>query len=237
MHEVRIPDEVVERVRDRRGRLHIHESFPAVRTALLVIDMQNNFVAPGMPSEVAAARGIVPNINRLARAVRAAGATVVWVRNIFTPENREDWSVFFDGFYTPETREKVLASLAKDGPGQALWPALEIAEEDWQVTKNRFSAFIQGASDLEARLRAAGLDTLLIAGTLTNVCCESTARDAMMRNFKVAMISDANACHSDADHNASLSAVFQVFGDVMTCDEATARLTAAPSAAAARAAS
>jgi len=228
MHEVKIPEEVLERIRARRGALHIHDEIAAERAALLVVDMQNNFLAPGMPSEVAAARGIVPNVNRLARAMRAAGGAVVWIQMTLAAESRDDWAVFFDGFYDPETKEAVLASLAADAPGHRLWPELEVAEGDWRVQKNRFSAFIQGASDLEQRLRGAGIDMLVVVGTLTNVCCESTARDAMMRNFKVIMVSDANAAHSDADHNASLAAVFQVFGDVMTSDEVLARLRPAP---------
>ncbi len=230
MHEVKIADDVLERIRKRRGKLHIYDEIAAQRTALLVVDMQNNFVAPGMPSVVAAARDIVPNINRLAAAMRAAGATVVWIRNLFGPESRQDWSVFFEGFYEPETARAVIDSLAEDGPGAELWPELAVEDGDWQVTKNRFSAFIQGASDIEARLRRAGIDALVITGTLTNVCCESTARDAMMRNFKVIMVSDANATHSDADHNASLGAVFLVFGDVMTTDETIARLRPAGAA-------
>jgi ureidoacrylate peracid hydrolase len=67
---------------------------------------------------------------------------------------------------------------------------------------------------------------VLITGTLTNVCCESSARDAMMRNFKTVMVHDANAALTDADHNNSLGALCQVFADVMSTDDAIARLTA-----------
>ena len=63
--------------------------------------------------------------------------------------------------------------------------------------KKRFSAFIQGSSDIEAYLRGRGIDTLLIGGTATQVCCESSARDAMMLNFKVVMVPDALATYSD----------------------------------------
>lgn len=232
MHEVKIPHEVVARIRARRGEVHLYDQLAAERSALLVVDMQNNFVAPGMPSEVAAARAIVPNINRLAGAMREAGGTVVWIQMTFSAQSGDDWSVFFDGFYTPDIKEAVLASLAEDGPGHALWPELEVVEGDWRVRKDRFSAFIQGASELEQRLRRAAIDTLVVVGTLTNVCCDSTARDAMMRNFKVIMVGDANAAHSDADHNASLAAFLQVFGDVMTSDEVIARLRPAPGLAA-----
>src|SRR5215471_266360 len=96
--------------------------------------------------------------------------------------------------------------------------------EDAQIVKTRFSAFIQGSSDLEAWLRGRGIDTLLIGGTATHVCCESTARDAMMLNFKVVMVADVLATYDDATHNASLSAFYSNFGDVQTVDETIASM-------------
>ena len=94
------------------------------------------------------------------------------------------------------------------------------------VEKKRFSAFIQGSSELAEVLRARGLDTLLITGTVTGVCCESTARDAMMLNFKTIMVSDACAARSDGEHGAALVAFYVTFGDVMTTDEVVAALQA-----------
>ena len=76
----------------------------------------------------------------------------------------------------------------------------------------------------EARLRSHGFDTLLIAGTATNVCCESSARDAMMLNFKVVMVSDALGALTDAAHSATLLTFYGYFGDVLTTDEAVASL-------------
>jgi ureidoacrylate peracid hydrolase len=87
------------------------------------------------------------------------------------------------------------------------------------VEKDRFSAFIQGSSDLADVLRAHGLDTLLITRTVTNVCCESTARDAMMLNFRTVMVTDGNAAVTDEDHNASLAAFYLTFGDIMSTDK------------------
>ena len=59
---------------------------------------------------------------------------------------------------------------------------------------------------------------MLIAGTVTNVCCESTARDAMMRNFRAIMVTDANAAFTDEEHNAALTSFYLVFGDIMSTD-------------------
>ena len=68
-------------------------------------------------------------------------------------------------------------------------------------------------------MRDRGLDTLLVTGTATNVCCESTARDAMMLNFKVVMVADGLATHTDEEHNATLSNFYGQFTDVQTTDE------------------
>jgi len=108
--------------------------------------------------------------------------------------------------------------------GHALYPELDVAEGDLQVRKTRFSALIQGASDLDAVLRARSIDTLIIVGTATNVCCESTARDAMMLNYKVFFVSDGNACRTDAEHNATLVSLMVMFADIRSTDETIALL-------------
>src|SRR5262249_17733691 len=95
---------------------------------------------------------------------------------------------------------------------------LDVRPADLIVEKNRFSAFIQGSSNLAEVLRGRGLDTILVTGTVTNVCCESTARDAMMLNFRTIMVSDGNAAVTDEDHNASLCAFYLTCGDVMSRD-------------------
>ena len=60
---------------------------------------------------------------------------------------------------------------------------------------------------------------MLIAGTVSNVCCESTARDAMMLNYSVTMVTDGNASYSDEEHNRALTAFYSTFGDIMSTDE------------------
>ena len=99
-----------------------------------------------------------------------------------------------------------------------------VPPSDVTVLKNRYSAFIPGASNIERVLRGMDVDTVLIAGTKTNVCCESSARDAMMLDFKVVLIEDCCAALSDDEHRAALENVIQQFGDVMTADEVLARL-------------
>lgn len=213
-----IRPEIVERVVARRGRLHLFDKLDARRTALLVIDMQNAFVAPGAPIEVPAARGIVPTINHLAGELRRRGVPVIWVMHENQAGGR-DWAGFFDAFVAPGKREQAAAALAPGSPLQALWPELEVGAGDLRVAKNRYSALIGNASELEKILKTQAIDTLLIAGTKTNVCCESTARDAMMLDFKVVLLSDCTAALSDDEQRATLENVIQQFGDVRTSSE------------------
>jgi len=83
----------------------------------------------------------------------------------------------------------------------------------------RYSALIAASSLLERILRSRSIENILIAGTKTNVCCESTARDGLMLDFRVVMVSDCNAALSDREHLATLENVIQQFGDVLTTDE------------------
>jgi len=224
MHPVAIRPQIIERVLARRGRLHLYERLEPKRTALVVIDMQNAFVAPGAPIEVPGARAIVPAINRLAGELRQHGAPVIWVLHHNAADGR-DWERFFGCFIAPENRTRAAQALAAGSELQRLWPELDAQADDVVVTKNRYSALIPGASSLGEVLRAKGIDTLLIAGTKTNVCCECTARDAMMLDYKVVLLSDCTAALSDDEHRATLENVIQQFGDVMTADDALALLS------------
>ncbi len=116
-------------------------------------------------------------------------------------------------------RDKRFEGIREGSPGHALWPGLDVKEGELRIKKTRYSAFIQGSSDIERHLRARGIDTLIVTGTGTGTCCELTARDAMMLNYATIMISDANAASSDEEHNASLTAFFRNFGDVMSTEE------------------
>lgn len=225
MHDVGIRQEVVDRVIARRGRLHLFDHLEPARTALVVIDMQNTFLKPGAPVEVPRGRDIVPNINRLAAALRPLGVSVIWMTHANSSVNgASDWSNFFDHFVADDVRRRTIEGLEPGADGQQIWSDLVVEPGDVRMFKNRYSALISGSSSLERLLRSQSLDTLLIAGTKTNVCCESTGRDAMMLDFKTVMLSDCCAALSDHEHQAALETFIQQFGDVMTADEALAAL-------------
>lgn len=223
MHPITVRNEIAERVLKRRGRYHLFDRLDPNRTALIVIDMQSTFCAPGSPAEVPESRGIVEPINKLTAELRALGVPVIWVLHSNAKVGgKSDWEMFFNTIVADEIREKTLESLA--AAKQSVWSGLVTAPSDHTVFKNRYSALIQGSSPLERVLRGMGVDTVLVAGTKTNVCCESTARDAMMLDFKVVMVEDCCAALSDDEHRGALENVIQQFGDVMTADEALARL-------------
>jgi ureidoacrylate peracid hydrolase len=217
MHPTQLPSHVVDRIVFRRGRLHGFDKVDASRTALVVVDMQNVFCAEGAAVEVTTAREIVPNINRLARATRAAGGLVVWAQ--MTVAKREEWALVLDNLLTPATAERVLEGIKPGSEGHALWAAMETAPSDLVIFKNRYSAFLPSSSTIAQDLRGRGIDSVIIVGTLTNVCCESSARDAAMQDFKTFMISDANAARTDEEHMGTLINFIQTFGDVRSTDE------------------
>ena len=219
MHKVAIPQLVIDRVVARRGKEHVFEDFDPARTALVVVDLQNAFMMPGVAhAEVPEAREIVPNVNRLAAALRAGGGTVVWIVTTYDKAIDQEWSVYYR-MSTPAGGAKRSAALAKGSIGHQIWAGLEVKPEDLIVEKRRFSAFIQGSGELDKVLKTRGIDNLLITGTVTGVCCESTARDAMMLNYAVTMVTDGNASYSDEEHNRALTAVYSTFGDIRSTDD------------------
>lgn len=219
MHKIAIPQSIVDRVIARRGTAHPFAELDPKRTALVVVDLQNGFMRADLGfAPVPAAVEIVPAVNRLAAALRRAGGEVFWIRNTFNERSAREWSVM-EEFTLPERREARARAMSEGTLGHELWPELEVKPEDTVLRKYRYSAFIQGSSDLPRVLRERGLDTVLITGTMTNVCCESSARDAMMLNFRTIMVSDANAALTDEEHNASLINFYATFGDVLSVAE------------------
>ncbi len=218
MHKSAIHPDVARRATERRGRLRVFDSLITQQTAHIVVDLQNGFMAPGQVAEIATAREIVPNVNRISAAVRKAGGLVVYIQNTFDTIAVATWSTFFEHFCTPARRERMIEAFTPGAFGHAIWPGLEVLPQDLKLQKRRFGAFAPGSSELHAILQQRGIDTLIITGTATQVCCESTARDAMMLNYKVFFIADGNATFNDDEHNGTLSAMAHAFCDVIDTD-------------------
>ena len=209
MHAWQIEPREYARQEARRGRRHAFTKLRPGRTALIVIDM-----VPFFALENPYTRGIVPNIARLASVLRAAGGTVAWV----LPAAGEP-SAVADEFLGPQVAEMFRLS-GGDGPLRSrLWHELDVHEADLLVEKTASSAFFPGRCPLPDLLKARAIETVLITGTVTNVCCESSARDASTLGYRVIMLADANAARRDQDHNATLYTIYRTFGDVRTTDE------------------
>jgi ureidoacrylate peracid hydrolase len=231
------PDDVVERVLARRGTLHPFPSLVPTRTALIVIDMQTAFVGRNYPTTVEGAADLVPLLNRLAATVREGGGHVVWVISTYGPRTEDRWSNLFDRVFAAEVSNGLHAALSEGAEGHALWPLLSRRPEDSTVSKNRFSAFLGSGGELQRLLDRKGIETVLIAGTMTSVCCESTAREAAMLDYQTIMVADANAGRSAQEDLVTYSTFLQSFGDVATSEDIVERLrrdAATPAAGAAR---
>ena len=223
MHPFTMPEWASQRVIARQGRAVAHGDVPAAGTAFVVVDMQRYFLDPGSQAEAPLARAIVPNVNRVAAALRAAGGLVIWIRTLFTQEALETIPHFHRVLMQPKVFEARCAALAEEASGSALWPELDVRDEDLVVAKTRYSSLIQGAGDLHDVLKARGIEAILVGGTMTNACCDSTARDAMMLNYRTTMVHDCNASIRDEEHAAALINFHLFFGDVVGADEIVAR--------------
>jgi len=222
---VGVSDFVKERLLQIRGDLRIFKDLDPGKTALVAIDMQNAFLEPNGPIPVRSALEIVEPINHAARGCRELGVPVIWIRS-HHPANGGDWRHFFDHFVRPDRREAAAAHLSADAHGSQFYSEMDVQDSDYIVIKNRYSCFVPGSSSLERLLRSLGRDTIVLCGTKTNICVESTARDGMMIDFRVVVLQDATSTLSDEEHQASLNVLIQEFADILTVDEVLGELRA-----------
>jgi biuret amidohydrolase len=156
------------------------------KTAMIVVDMQNDFVQEGAPIEIPRARAMVPRLNRLLNVCRAHQIPVIYIHHVIRGGDI-DAGRLADHHEAIRNNQAIIAGT----PNVEIYDELKPQPGDLVVAKPRYSAFY--GTDLEAILRSKGIDTLIISGTVTNVCCESTTRDAFSRDYKVIFLSDGNA--------------------------------------------
>lgn len=188
----------------RRGRRHAFEHLDPRRTALVVVDLVPFFVR-----ESAYVRGILPRVEQLAAALRSAGGVVAWVVPGYAPPSAKDLE-----FFGHEVAERCARSGGDGPPRSRVDPSLDVAPDDLVVAKTARSAYFPGSSDLPALLADRDVDTLVVTGTVTNVCVEDTVRDASAAGLRVILVADACAAVRDQDHNATLHVVHRSYGDV-----------------------
>jgi ureidoacrylate peracid hydrolase len=222
------PQWVVDRVIARQGSLHPYSKLDGHKLAFVIVDMQNYFLLPEFPAAVPSGPATIPAINRLCVAVRAAGGMVVWVQ---TNSERSDvqLSLHYNETVTPERKRRRMESLDPASAGYALHAALDVQPKDVRIQKLCYSAMVQGSSNLKELLDQRGIETLLIGGTATNVCCDSTARDAVMQNYRVIMVEDALSAFTPHEHEWTLQNWMLFFGDVLPASAAAGLIAASPS--------
>jgi len=220
MHKTTVSPEFRKVAIRRRNRIRLYDNAELYlfKMALLVIDMQYAFCDPNSFFFVKYAPSIVPNINRISSICREFGVKVIWVQHTNRPDG-SDWPSLYDHLLCSENKIKALAELGEGSDGTRLWHELIVQPGDIRVSKCRHSALIPGSSNLERILRSLDINTLIITGTRTNCCCESTCRDAFSLDFKILFAEDATATNTDEEHQAALNSIVQFAGDVLTTNE------------------
>jgi ureidoacrylate peracid hydrolase len=182
------------------------------KACLLVIDMQNEFLDEEGAVFFHYATEILPNVKRMLAAARRASIPVIYTAHV-----HEDPDI--DGGMTAEWWPEIKRgeSLIAGTRGVEIHPELKPRKGEKIVTKHRYSAFYN--TDLEIALRGMGITDLIIAGVLTNVCCESTARDAFFRDFRVFFLADATASSEPEFHVATLKNLAYAFAHIARTDE------------------
>lgn len=207
------------------------------RTALLVIDMQNDFVLQDAPMEVPAARATLPAQRHMLSTCRGLGIPVIYTQH-----------VLYDGFDVSPLETAYNPMLKRVGmragtSGVKIIDDLAPRDSDVVMPKHRYDAFHNTPLEtLLSTISSAGaarpgtadsadtgaVDTVAIIGTVTEVCCESTARSAFMRDFKVVFLSDATGSLSPDAQRATERSIGTFFGRVLTVDEFAAEARATP---------
>ena len=202
------------------------------KTAMIVVDMQNDFVQEGAPIEIPRARTMVPRLNRLLDVCRRHQIPVIYIHHVIRGGDI-DAGRLADHHEAIRHNHAIIAGT----PNVEIYEGLNPQPGDLVVAKPRYSAFY--GTDLEAILRSKGIDSLIIGGTVTHVCCESTTRDAFSRDYKVIFLSDGNAAGDLPDlgfgpvsaeeiQKVVLTVLAMCFAQVASIDEVIAEIAQRP---------
>jgi ureidoacrylate peracid hydrolase len=205
----------------------LREKVDPRHTALVVIDMQNDFIADeGLIAregrDVSQAKEMAEHLPKLIEAARAAGVFVVFVRNVYTSEQNFYLS---DVWLEQAARKRAggytrIRVCAAGSWGGDFYGDVRPKPNDPIVTKHRYSAFYN--TDLDTILRANGIRTVVFTGVVTDVCVETSAREAFLRDYYVVVARDGTAAYVQADHDMTLKNIDRFFGEIASIDELTA---------------
>jgi nicotinamidase-related amidase len=162
------------------------------KSALLVVDMQRFFLDPASPTFTCGGLAILPNLVRVIRAFRQAGQPVIYTRHVHHPD-RLDAGIM--GWWWE-------GMCLEGSPESEVHPDIAPQSHDKVIYKHRYSAFYN--TDLETVLRCLGIEDIVMTGIMTNMCCESTTRDAYYRDYRVFFCADGTGSITEEMHLASL---------------------------------
>jgi nicotinamidase-related amidase len=189
-------------------------------TALVNVDLQNFFVDTTQNG-----LELVHRINEFAESCREAGILVIHTAHVLRPDGS---NIGVLGEIVPDIRDERL--LHAGSHTAALHDQLHIADGDVVLEKPRFGAFY--GTDLALILRSHGIDTIIITGISTDVCCDTTAREANARDFRVLFTSDGTMTNDPNPEQAqawTLEMIGSLFGEVLTMEQVLARVARAGS--------
>lgn len=211
--------EIAARLSRVRPLVTLEEKVAPAHTAVLVIDMQNDFCSPDghiakSGRDISASHHVASKLPDMLATARQAGALVVFVRNIYSTEHNHYLSdVWLDHAAQKRDGGGTRTPFCAAGSwGAEFYGNLRPESGDALVTKHRYSAFHN--TDLETILRANGIRTIVLTGAVTNVCIETTAREGYVRDYYVVLVEDGTAAYSVEDQSATMKNVRRYFGSV-----------------------
>ena len=206
--------------------------------ALVLVDVQNDFCADGGAMhregrDLSLVKKMIPRLERLVDAARASKVPLVWIRCVYnTGPNHYLSEVWLEQAKRRRNGAYIQYPVCEPGEWNGDFFQVKPLPDEVVVIKHRYGAF--EATDLDLVLRSRGIRSVIITGVATNVCCETTARQAFLKDYYVVFTSDCTATFSQAQHDATLVNIDQFFGEVagseqvMACwPAAQARLKAA----------
>ena len=186
--------------------------------ALVVIDMQNFVCAPEEGPGLQGMDKVIENTNRMVDICHEQAIPVLWVRHNINTEGESTDGGLYPVFHNREH----IRSVENYGKSTEIYNELHFNKDlDHVVFKNRYSAFLPAPpeSELQLKLTSLNIKQLIVTGVATNVCVESTIRDAMQLDYKVILIKDATTTFDDVIKEASLLNIRLLFGDVRKCQD------------------
>jgi isochorismate hydrolase len=187
--------------------------FKPQTSALLVIDMQQYFCNPSSHAYFKDSTTIIPNIHQLIKNYRQQFLPVLFTRYaLLQTENPGAMGRWWnDVLYDDNKMSSIIDALCR-------------LPQEPVIRKTQYSAFFE--TDLDKILKGHHVTSIVITGVLTHLCCETTARDAFMRNYDIFFVSDATASDSKTLHSASLATLSDGFATILTTNEVCAWIKA-----------